>query len=141
MTEDTKSPIIELAAERLRLAVVKADHRHVRVRTETFETQDALRPELSRADVTVTRVACNRDVDQAPPVREEDGVTIIPVLEERLVLRRQLVLREEIHVRRTTSTETLELPVTLRRQRAVVERLDAATGTPLSQDILTPEGN
>ena len=34
------------------------------------------------------------------------------------------VLREELHIRRDVTTEKVELPVTLRRQRAVVERFE-----------------
>ena len=52
-----------------------------------------------------------------------DGVTIIPVLEEILVVEKRLVLKEEVHIRRSTAGEEVEVPVTLRRQRAVVERV------------------
>ncbi|MCJ2107478.1 YsnF/AvaK domain-containing protein, partial [Methylobacterium sp. E-041] len=58
-----------------------------------------------------------------PVVREENGVTIIPVLEEILVVEKRLVLREEVHVRQTTADEDVEMPVTLRRQHAVIERV------------------
>jgi len=45
------------------------------------------------------------------------------VFEERLVVEKRLVLVEEIHVsRRTTSTET-KVPVSRRKQRAVIDRL------------------
>jgi hypothetical protein len=32
------------------------------------------------------------------------------------------VLKEELHIRRRIATETVEVPVTLRKQRAIVER-------------------
>ncbi|MCJ2086982.1 YsnF/AvaK domain-containing protein [Methylobacterium sp. E-005] len=50
-------------------------------------------------------------------------MTIIPVLEEILVVEKRLVLREEVHVRQTTAGEDVEMPVTLRRQHAVIERV------------------
>ncbi|RYY15982.1 MAG: DUF2382 domain-containing protein, partial [Alphaproteobacteria bacterium] len=53
-----------------------------------------------------------------------DGVTIIPILEEILVVEKRLVLKEEVHVRRTAAAEDVEVPVTLRKQHAVVERVD-----------------
>jgi stress response protein YsnF len=37
----------------------------------------------------------------------------------------KLVLKEEIHIRHRVETENVEVPVVLRRERAVVERLDA----------------
>jgi len=62
-------------------------------------------------------------VDEAPAVRTENGVMIVPVLEEVLFVEKRLVLKEEIHIRRQRTTETVEMPVTLRKQRAVVEHL------------------
>ena len=48
---------------------------------------------------------------------------VIPVLEEVLVVEKRLVLKEEVHVRHTASGEEVEFPVTLRRQRAEIERV------------------
>ena len=55
-------------------------------------------------------------------VRTEDGITIIPVLEEVLVVEKQLVLKREIRIRTRRTSETVEIPVSLRKQRAKVER-------------------
>jgi stress response protein YsnF len=46
-------------------------------------------------------------------------------VEEVLVVEKALVLVEEIHVRRRTEVETVEIPATVRRERASVEREDA----------------
>ena len=98
----------------------------VRVSTRTESLDDVARAILKDQTVEVTRVAVGVRVDSAPPVRTEGDTTIIPVLEERLVVEKQLVLREELHVRRRTIETVVETPVTLRRQRAVVERYDEA---------------
>lgn len=50
---------------------------------------------------------------------------IIPVLEERLVVGKRLVLKDEVHNTRTSETDTVASHVTLRRQRAAVDRQDA----------------
>jgi stress response protein YsnF len=55
-------------------------------------------------------------------IRTEDGVTIIPVLEEVLVVEKRLVLKREIRIRKRSTSETVEIPVSLRQQRAKVER-------------------
>jgi len=52
----------------------------------------------------VEHVPIGRMVETAPPVREEDGVTVIPVIEEVVVTETRLVLREELHVRRIPGT-------------------------------------
>ncbi len=70
-------------------------------------------------------------VERAPPVREENGVTIIPVMEEVIVTETRLMLKEELHVRRVAETREHQQTGLLRRQRAEVERL-SATGKPMS---------
>lgn len=52
---------------------------------------------------------------------EEDGVLIIPIYEEQLVVTKRLVLRERVRVRRVGTTERQLYQDTLRRERLVVE--------------------
>ena len=96
----------------------------VRTSTETFE--EVVRGALRSEQVEVTRVPIDREVDVAPKIRTEGDLTIVPVLEEVLIVETRLVLKEEIHIRRLVRTDAIETPVTLRRQRAVVERLNSA---------------
>ena len=67
----------------------------------------------------------NRLVEDAPPVRMEGDTTIVPVVEERFVVVKQLFLIEELHIRRRGERETVQQAVALRRQSAVVERFDS----------------
>jgi uncharacterized protein (TIGR02271 family) len=99
----------------------------VRVSTRTELHEELVSSVLSEENVSVERIAINRDIDAAPAVRVEGDVTIVPVVEEVLVVEKRLVLREELHIRRTVSQRTVETPVTLRKQRAVVERDDTPT--------------
>jgi stress response protein YsnF len=52
---------------------------------------------------------------------KERSLTLL-VVEDEVVLVRRLILKKELHIRRRVETETVEVPVTLRRQRAEVER-------------------
>jgi stress response protein YsnF len=63
-------------------------------------------------------------VNAIPQNREEGGVLVIPVVEEEIVVRRRLVLREEIHITRKQVQEQAKRDVTLAREHAIVERLD-----------------
>ncbi|MDR7039186.1 uncharacterized protein (TIGR02271 family) [Methylobacterium sp. BE186] len=120
---ETVIPVVEETAHIEKRAVETG---RVRVSTHTDTVEQILRETLRDEAVGVTRVPVNRTLregEAAPQIREEGGVTIIPVLEEVLVVEKRLVLREEVHVHRTTSGEEVEVPVTLRRQRAVVERV------------------
>lgn len=85
---------------------------------------------LQECRAEITRVPVNRPVEQPPEVRTEGDVTIIPVVEERLVVERRLVLTEEIHVRRVQAERVVSEPVMLRRQVAEVERAPAEAPEP-----------
>ena len=97
--------------------------------------EEIARAELDEEQVEVTRVHVGREVTTAPEVRTEGDVVIVPVLEEVLVVEKRLVLKEELHIRRHVSKEVFEVPITLRKQRAVVERVAMpATPTPKNEE-------
>ena len=119
-------PIIEETATLSKREVVTD---RVRVRTRTSTQEELVSAALERTDVEVTRVPVDREIEMAPPVRTQGDVTIIPVVEEILVVEKRLVLREEIHIRQTATTETVEVPVTLRKQEAVIDQQDVTTNS------------
>lgn len=112
-------PLVEETASFSKREVVTG---RVRVHTVTDTVEELARASVQREDVEVTRVPIDRVVETAPAIRTDGDVTIVPVLEEVLVVEKRLVLKEELHIRRRVETETVEVPVTLRKQRAVVER-------------------
>jgi len=140
LQRESSQQTLALAEEVLKVGKRQVVKGRVRVRTETETVETAARAELEGETVEVTRVPCERYVDEAPPVRTEGDVTILPVVEEVLVVETRLLLKEEIHLRRTKTRETVEIPATLRRQRAIVERIDPVTGDvttdphPISKD-------
>ncbi len=121
---------VPLAEETVAVSKTRVATGRVEVRTLTDTIEETLRTSLDRETVEVTRVPVDRQVDAAPPIRTEGDVTIVPVLEEILVVEKRLMLREEVHIRRLRTIDTIETPVTLRRQRAVVERRTAAGSSP-----------
>lgn len=126
-----------LHEERLSVAKVRRVTARVAVQTRTETLSHSLPVALSGEEVEVTRIPMNRPLDAVPDVVTEDGLTIIPIVEERLVVTRQLFLREEVHIRRIARQETVTLPVTTRRQTAHVTRVPAdAEAVP--RDTLTP---
>jgi stress response protein YsnF len=100
---------------------------HVLVRTSVEEAPVVVRDTVLREHVEIKRVTIEREVDVAPAVREENGVTIIAVFEERLVVEKRLFLVEEIHVVRASTVDAIELPTTLRRTRVDIDREDLTT--------------
>jgi len=80
-----------LVSKRVRKTLVRA------ARTSTHRTV-AVDEDLAIEQVVVTRVPIGRVVEAVPPVREENGVTVVPVVEEEL-------RRQEVTVTRTAVTE------------------------------------
>lgn len=133
---DTRSDVISVVVEQLRIEKRLVEGEGVRVRVVTDEEATPADVTLRTERIEVEHVPIGRMVDHAPPIREENGVTIIPVMEEVVVTETRLMLKEELHVRRIAETHEHQQTVLLRRQRVEVERLPA-TGKPLSE-IKTP---
>ena len=112
-------PVVEETATVGKRQVVTG---RVRVQTMTDTIEEVTQATVQRESVEVTRVPIDRVVETAPEIRTEGDVTILPVVEEVLVVEKRLVLKEEVHIRRRATSKTVEVPVTLRKQRAVVER-------------------
>ena len=119
MSDDLHIPIVQEEAYLFKRLV---ETEHVSVRTSTQEEQVVVRDDIRHERVEVTRVPVDREVAEAPPVRTEGDVTIVPVLEERLVVAKRLFVVEELHLRRTVTTQQVEMPATLRRTHVEVER-------------------
>ena len=125
---DDHREIIPVVEER---AVVRKRKRvtgAVRVRTVVREHERVVDEPLAVETVEVERVPLGRWVEAAPAVRREGETTVIPVLEEVVVVEKRLKATEEVRLTRQRSSRSAVERVTLRREEAVVERLDAAEG-------------
>jgi stress response protein YsnF len=117
----TNDQVLRLHAEAV--AVSKSVRKTlVRAKRTTRSRDHVVEEDLVRESVIVDRVAINRVVDAVPPIREEGDVTIVPVIEEIVVVERRLVLKEEIHLRRIRVTERHTETVVLREQEVAVTR-------------------
>ena len=129
--------VVPLLAEQLDVRMRRVETGRVRVtkRVETHEEQVDL-PTV-RDTVTVERVPIEQFVHAVPAVRHEGDVTIIPVIEEVLVVEKRLMLLEEVRltVRRTVTHDSQT--VTLRKETAHVERLPPAD-PPTAGSVAAP---
>jgi uncharacterized protein (TIGR02271 family) len=121
-TEIGRLPLHEEVAQVLRRRRVSG---HVRVAVTTTEEARTLEEVLLRRRAEIERVPIGREVETPPPVRQEGDTVVIPVLEERLVLVRRLVVTEEIRFRLVSEEEAVSVPVTVRRQDVAVDRFPA----------------
>ena len=126
--DDTASDaVIPLVEEALRVGKRRVETGRVRVSVETSIEEQVVRETLRSDRAEIERVPVGRELADGEPVpalrQEPDGTVVVPVLEEVLVIERRLVVREEIRMRLVAVDEAVEQPVTVRRQRASVERL------------------
>lgn len=130
---------IALVAEEMAVGKRTVETGQVNVRVVVEERQEIARATLTHDKVRVETVEINCPVDVVPQVREVDGVTIVPVIEEEMVVTRRLVLARELHIHRDRTTQEVAEPVTLRAERAVIEQtstdptlttIDPTTPTP-----------
>lgn len=125
MADAEEVATIPLVEERLAVSKRPVETGRLRVRVAVDEREERVPAELTHDEVEIERVPRNIAVAELPAVRLEGGTTIIPVVEEQLVVEKRLVLVEEIHIHRRTATTVEEIPVVLRSERAEIERDDA----------------
>jgi len=121
-TEETT--IMQLQEERLVARTELEETGRVRIHKEVEEVPRRLEVDAYYEDVDVEHVPIGRIVKEQESAREEDGVYIVPVYEEQLVVVKRLLLKEEIHIRRRGAKETRLFEETVRRERIVVEDPD-----------------
>ena len=96
----------------------------MRVRTVVRENEEVIDQPLTTDEIEVERVPVDCWVEAPVPIRQEGETTIITLLEEVVVVEKRLRLTEEVRITRKRSTDRAEERVTLRREEAVVERLE-----------------
>ena len=117
--EEERIPLVE---ERAVVGTRVVETGRIRVQTRVETREEMVRAELARDQVSVRRVPVNQPVDAMPVIRQEGDLTIVPVVEEVLVIEKRLMLVEEIHLERRRDIETISQPVTLAAQRAEIAR-------------------
>ena len=109
-----ESDVLRLLAEDATVSRQVVETGRVRLAKVT-RTRDHLVDELlARTNVEVKRIPIGRLIDAMPPVKEDGDLTIVPIVEETLVVERRLLLREEVHIRRVQTTERYQQTVKLR---------------------------
>lgn len=117
--DDQKIQIVEETAHIEKERVVTG---RVRVVTASSTVEDFKQTTLAGVRVEVTRERLDQEVTSVPETRVEGDTTIIPIVEEIVVVEKRLVLVEEIRIRQIATSEDVVVPVTLRKQTATIER-------------------
>lgn len=136
--------VIPLVEDEVRVSTRDVVTGRVRVRTVTDTVEETVGQELQGVRAEVERVPVDLLLDPgapSPQPRVEGDVTVVPIVEEVLVVEKRLLLKEEVRITLRDTTEYVEVPVQLRRQRAVVERSEGpGAPAPDQPDQAEPEG-
>jgi uncharacterized protein (TIGR02271 family) len=128
MAEQEDVARIPLVEERIAIGKRDVETGRIRVHVAVDEREEQVSASLAHDAVEIVRVKKNEALSALPAVRIDGDVTIIPVVEEQLVVEKRLMLVEEIHVVRTSETRDATIPVAVRAERAEIEREEAAEG-------------
>jgi uncharacterized protein (TIGR02271 family) len=115
--------VIPVIAEELEVQKQVVETRKVRISKVTHENGTVVDEPLFRDEVEVERVLVNRPVEEPLTVRYEDDTMIVPSMEEVLVVQKQLMLKEELRIRKRHVETHQPQQVTLRREEAHIEYL------------------
>jgi len=134
-TPRTEEMVIPLAEESVLVSKQEVETGQVRVALSTDIETVIAREMLRGCKIEIERVPLNRALPDGEPVphsREEGDTLVIHVVEERPVVVKRLVVTEEVRLRFGTTETPFEEEVSVRRQRATVERVtpDASNTDP-----------
>lgn len=118
----TTQSTLPLAQEQMAVAKRQVVQGRVTITRRTTEREEAIEAWLKQENVEIHRVEKGTPLETYPAIREEEGVMIIPVVDEHVEVVRTLVLREEIHIRKVTTAVPYQESVTLRSQDITVEK-------------------
>jgi len=113
---------IPLHVEEVSVSRRETEKGNVQIALITGAREQLIDEELTHVRVEIERVPIGRTIEVVPPVSHEGDITIIPVVEEIVVVERRLVLKEEVRVRRVSTKEQHQETVVLRQQEAVITR-------------------
>jgi uncharacterized protein (TIGR02271 family) len=120
-SEELVIPVVaeELIVEKEQVAGGKVRvHKRIETREEVVQTP------TFHDEIRILRVPINQYIEGGVPViREEDGVLVIPVIEEVVVTEKRLLLLEEVRVRKERAERIDTQTVTLRREVVDIERV------------------
>ena len=125
--------VIPVVAEEISIGTEQVTRGVVRVHKHVVSEEKTVDAAVSTEEVVVERLPINQLVEgAAPQVREENGIVIIPVFEEVLVVEKRLLLREEVHLSKRMIRSNVPQTVTLRHEVVDIERSGAdESSTPI----------
>jgi uncharacterized protein (TIGR02271 family) len=115
---EIRLPLIE---ERVQVDIRQADLGEIDVHKTVESIEETWFEPVDHEEVEIDRIKVTRYIDAPEQPHQEGEWLIVPVIEEMIVVQKQLVVVEEIRIRKHRVTEQQEIRETVRRERASVE--------------------
>ncbi len=120
---DQETMVIPVIEEQAFIAKQVVETGKVRISKRVIKHEESVDVPLFHEEVSVERVPINQYVDAEPEVRHEGNVMIIPVVREQLVMRKRLILVEELRVKKQVVETHQSHNATLRREEVDIRRI------------------
>lgn len=130
---DGMDEIVSVAREELAVGRRPVESGRLQVTKRVKTREESVDMPLARDEIEVERVSVNRPVEGPISVRQDGDVLVIPIVEEVLVVKKQLVLKEELHVRKRSVVRPHRERAVLRSEEASVQRHNAGETRPRPQ--------
>jgi len=111
-------------------AACRVEPNEVVIRKTMHEHKQLVDQPVMHETAQVERIPVNRLLTEPAQVRQEGDVTIIPVVEEVLVVEKRLLLKEEIRITRRRREQHKPKEVTLKSEEARIERVRPKSQMP-----------
>lgn len=119
-----REAVIPVVEESLSVSKRERETGRVVVHVTPHVREEHVDVELAEEHIEIERVSINEFVPGPVSVRQEGDVTVVPVVEEVLVVEKRLMLREEIRLTRRRQTRRHAEKIPLRAEQARVLRAD-----------------
>jgi uncharacterized protein (TIGR02271 family) len=124
-TAEGQDVVVPVVAEELKADTERVRTGSVRVRKTVHEHEELIDQPLVEERAEIRRVVKDEVVEGPLPVRQSGDTMIVPVVKEVLVVQKQYVLTEEIHIRTVRTEQRHRERVTVKEEQADVQRLDS----------------
>ncbi len=118
LDDEIRVPLLE---EKVEFGTREVDLGEIRVHKTVEETEEVRRGPLNREVVQIERVKVNRPIADPEERRQEGDWLVIPIMEEIFIVQKQLMVTEEIRIRKHLVTDEHEVREVVRRERATIE--------------------
>ncbi len=115
--------VIPVIQERLEIGKREVEIGRLRVQKRVSEEEQTVDEPLMADEIIIERVPINRFAEEPTPARMEGETTVVPLFEERIVLQKRLILREEVRITKRRVERRAPQTVTVRREEVTIERV------------------